>query len=72
MASQLGTKGRPGRDMADDDVLAGLAGALGNSAASQGAGIAEDAAGGRAGFGLGLRSTFLQSRISSQQIYDPD
>jgi len=44
MASQLGTKGRPGRDMADDDVLAGLAGALGNSAASQGAGIAEDAA----------------------------
>ncbi|HPA98312.1 MAG TPA: hypothetical protein PLQ24_06830 [Methanothrix sp.] len=30
--------------MADDDVLAGLAGALGNSAASQGAGIAEDAA----------------------------
>jgi len=53
-------------------LLVGAGRAISDSAASQWAGIAEDAAGGRAGFGLGLRSTFLQSRISSQQIYDPD
>lgn len=47
-----GHKGRPHGDLAVGDVLAGLAGALGNSAASQGAGIAEDAAaGGERGLG---------------------
>ena len=40
-----GHKGRPHGDLAVGDMLAGLARALGHSAASQGAGTAEDAAG---------------------------
>jgi len=51
MASPPGTKGDPGGDLAVGDVLAGLARALGHSATAQGAGIAEDAAGGEVGFG---------------------
>jgi len=35
-----GHKGRPYRDLAVGDVLAGPAGALGNNSAAQGAGIA--------------------------------
>lgn len=40
-----GYKGRPHGDLAVGDVLAGLARALGNNAAAQGAGAAKDAAG---------------------------
>ena len=44
-----GHKGGPHGYLAVADVLAGLAGALGNSATAQGAGIAEDAAGAELG-----------------------
>jgi hypothetical protein len=44
-------KGRPHGDLAVGDMLAGPARALGHSAASQGAGAAEDAAGAEVGIG---------------------